>query len=180
MRVIFPALLILAAIGIFIGYSNPLYQEIKVKQARLDTLTEANKKATQLRAAREALTEERNQISQEDINRLQKMLPDGVENVRLVIDIDNIARQIRPDMSVRNPRINQGSTDKETKVGPDANRYGTISMSFTVTASYEEFQRFLADLEKSLRIVDVTSLSFGASKENIYDFNVTVQTYWLK
>lgn len=178
MRVIFPALFILAAFGLFFAYTNPLYQEIKAKQATLDTIQEANKKATELRAVRTALTNERKEISQEDIDRLQKMLPDGVENVRLIIDINNIADKY--GMAVKNPRINQGSTDKGAALGPDANRYGTISLSFVVSTSYENFQLFLKDLESSLRIVDVTALSFAASTANQYDFSVTIQTYWLK
>ncbi|MES3005790.1 MAG: type 4a pilus biogenesis protein PilO [Patescibacteria group bacterium] len=178
MKFIFPILFIIVAVGIFIGYTNPLYQEIKAKQVELNTIAEANKKATQLRAVRESLTNERNQISQVDIDRLQKMLPDGVENVRLIIDINNIAAKY--GMTIKSTRTNQGSVDKGGAVGPDANRYGTISLSFMVTNSYENFQVFLKDLENSLRIVDVTALSFNSSNENKYDFNVTIQTYWLK
>lgn len=178
MRVIFPLIFIIAAFGIFIGYTNPLYQDIKGKQATLNTITEANKKATQLRAVRESLTNERNQISEQDIVNLQKMLPDGVENVRLIIDIDNIAAKY--GMKIKNTRINQGSTDRGGAVGPDANRYGTISLSFVVTNTYENFQLFLRDLESSLRLVDVTAVSFNASNVDRYDFGLTIQTYWLK
>lgn len=182
MRIIFPVLFIIAAIGLFLGYTGPLYQKIKVKRADLATINEANKKAKQLREVREALTAERNKISEEDINKLKKMLPDGVENMRLIIDIQNIAANPSYNMAIRSPRINQGGTDKGAAVGPDSNRYGTLSLSFVVTTSYKDFLYFMRDLERNLRLVDVTALSFSSPDEpdGRTDFSLTIQTYWLK
>ena len=53
-------------------------------------------------------------------------------------------------------------------------------MSFKVSAPYENFVKFMKDLEQSLRIVDVTALSFKANANNIYDYSVSIKTYWLK
>ena len=65
-------------------------------------------------------------------------------------------------------------------VGPNSKKYGTISLTFSVTSSYESFLAFLADIESSQRLVDVSSLAFSAGVDNNYTFNVTIQTYWLK
>ena len=51
----------------------------------------------------------------------------------------------------------------------------------TVTASYDNFIAFLKDLEKSLRLVDVVSLTFTAPESSpTYDFTIGLKTYWLK
>jgi Tfp pilus assembly protein PilO len=54
-------------------------------------------------------------------------------------------------------------------------------VSFKVDSDYETFVSFLQDVEKSLRIVDVTDLTFTApDKSTNYDFGITIKTYWLK
>jgi Tfp pilus assembly protein PilO len=178
MKFILPLIFLIAAVAVFLGYTNPLYQNIKTEQVTASQISGANQKAAQLRAVRDTLTQERNNISDTDIDRLQKLLPDAVDNIGLIIDMNNIAAQY--GMSIKDVRINQGSTDKGTSVGPDSNKYGTISMSFVVSTTYENFIAFLQELEASLRLVDVTSVSFSASKNGIYDYNVNIQTYWLK
>ncbi len=180
MRYLMPIIFIGAAIASFFFYTNPQYQAIKAQAASYQAIVEANAKATQLRAVREKLTGDRAKIPQENIDRLLSTLPDGVENVRLIIDIDNIASEY--GLRIRNTKINDlSSKSTSNTAGPDSNRYGTISMAFSVTSSYETFLQFLGDLESSQRLVDVTNLTFGATgKDDVYDFNLTIQTYWLK
>ena len=173
-----PIIFILAAIGLFFFYTNPQYQKLKVDLSDQSKIVEANNKAAELRALRQKLTEDRNKISQQDIDKLTKMIPDGVENVGLIIDIDNIASKY--GMRIRNTKINDSSAKTAAVSGPDAKKYGTIGLSFSISSRYEDFVAFLRDLESSQRLVDVTNLSFSSNKEGRYEFNVTLQTYWLK
>lgn len=176
-----PIIFILAAIGLFFFYTNPQFQELKTSISDQAKIVEANDKAARLRAVRQSLTDDRNKIAQDDINKITKMLPDGVENVGLIIDIDNIASKY--GMRIRNTKVNDGSNTKGTSVavaGPDSKKFGTIALSFSITSTYENFVAFLRDLEASQRLVDVTALTFTSNKEGRYEFNVTLQTYWLK
>lgn len=181
MRQIMPIIFMLAAGAIFFFYSNPQYQALKINLADQKQIIEANDKAAKLKAVREILTDDRKKISQDDVDKITKMLPDGVENVGLIIDIDNIASQ--KGMRIRNTKINDGSSGKGSSVavaGPDSKKNGTTSLSFSVTSTYENFIAFLMDLESSQRLVDVTALTFSSNKEGRYEFNITLQTYWLK
>lgn len=179
MKFFIPILLILLAVGLFIGYTNPLYQQVKEKNVKLEKIVEANSKAKKLREVRESLTAERNQISEENINKVKKLLPDGVENVRLIIDINNIAAKY--GVNITGTKINDGGGSQASQAfGPGTAKYGTIGLSFGVHLSYENFLLFLKDLESSLRLVDVTTLSFTSTKDGQYDFGITIQTYWLK
>jgi len=52
-----------------------------------------------------------------------------------------------------------------------------------VTSAYESLIQFIKDIEKSLRIVDVTEISLIPSKtgeSNLYEYNIGIKTYWLK
>jgi Tfp pilus assembly protein PilO len=181
MRNIMPIIFILAGIALFFFYTNPQFQTLKGQITDQNQIVEANNKAATLRAVREKLTTDRKQIAQADVDKIQMMLPDSVENVGLIIDIDNIANNY--GMRIRNTQVNDGGASKSSTVaiaGPDTKKFGTISLSFSVTSTYENFIAFLHDLESSERLVDVTALSFSSNKDNRYDFNVTLQTYWLK
>lgn len=178
MRLFFPIIFVIAGVAGFIFFTNPTYQLSKAKEAELKGYVDANESAAKLRAKREELELQRKSISTNNIDRLMKMLPDGVENVGLIIEMNRIARQ--KGVSIRNARINEGSTSKGASVGPDGNKYGTISMSFGVTLSYLDFQDFLKTLEQNLRLVDVTAISFSSTRTDKYDYNITLQTYWLK
>lgn len=175
-----PFIFIGASIAGFFLYTNPQYQAVKAEAASYKAIVEANAKAAELRAVREKLTGDRTKISEENVDKLVKMLPDGVENVGLIINIDDIAGKY--GLKIKNTRVNETSSRVTAAgaIGPDSTKYGTISMTFSITAPYSQFLVFLRDLESSQRLVDVTNLSFSASKVDTYDFNVTIQTYWLK
>lgn len=173
-----PIIFIVGAVLGFFMYTNPEYQKLKEKIAQNQRIVEANSKATTLRAVRQRLSDDRNKISEADVDKIAKMLPDSVENVGLIIDIDNIASKY--GMRIRNTKIND-STSRANAVGPDARKFGAITLSFTVTSAYDNFLLFLQDLESSVRLVDVTGLTFvSTSQSGRYDFSVTLQTYWLK
>lgn len=71
-------------------------------------------------------------------------------------------------------------------------KYVATKASFTFVATYETFQLFLDDLEKSLGVIDLTSLSFAPIQDDVaakksktpppstYQYTMAVETYSLK
>ena len=53
-------------------------------------------------------------------------------------------------------------------------------MKFNIVASYDSFRSFINDLQESLRIVDISNVSFEATESGYYDYEVTIKTYWIK
>ncbi|MDD5318756.1 MAG: type 4a pilus biogenesis protein PilO [Candidatus Pacebacteria bacterium] len=179
MKFITPIILVILAIGIFFGYTDGVYQDVKGLSITKAQLADAQANAAKLRAKRDLLVQDYNNIPDASIQRLQKALPDGVNNVGLVLDINDIASKY--GMIIKGIQINQETAGSGAVVlGPDSKPYGSITLSFSVTTSYETFQLFLHDLESSLRVVDLTSLSFASNKDNLYTYSLTIQTYWLK
>jgi hypothetical protein len=106
------------------------------------------------------------------------MLPDNVDNIRLIIDIDNVAA--RRGLTLKNVElgdISSGVRRSENAVG-ESGPVGSVEVGFSVSANYENMLLFLQDLEHSLRILDVESLDF-ASGVGVNDVNFTLRTYWL-
>lgn len=184
MRIAIPSILVLAAIGLFVLYTNGAYQGpegIKAAQAELSAFDEALGKAKELKSRRDGLLSKRNTFSSENVQKLERILPDNVDNIRFIIDINNIAA--RHNLSLKNVALGTISDAKQTRgalaVGASGDPVGSAEISFALSATYEDFLLFLADVEHSLRLVDVEKISFKPGTGDRYEFSMTVRTYWL-
>jgi len=182
MRLIIPSILLIAAVGLFAVYTNPTYQRTKGLQAQVGSFEEALSKAQELKSRRDELLSKRNTFSSENVQKLERILPDNVDNIRFVIDINNIAA--RRNLSLKNVSLGTISDSKSTRsalaVGKSGDPVGSAEISFALVATYDDFLAFLQDLEHSLRLVDVEKISFKASNiSDKYEFGLTIRTYWL-
>ena len=91
MRTIFAILGFVAAIGVFMLYTRPAYDDVQVLQREIEQYDLALDKAAELQELKSALLEKRKAFDPEDLERLEKMLPNHVENVRLILDLVSLA-----------------------------------------------------------------------------------------
>lgn len=176
MKFLTPILLVIVAGAVFFLYIDPQYANVKKLKAEAAQYDQALNNSKQLQTVRDELLSKYNTFSTSDITKLQKMLPDNVDNVRLILDIDGIASKY--GMTIRNVLIDQ--TKPATDLGPDESKYQSIALRFSVNSTYDNFRNFLADLEQSLRIVDVVGVSFNASDTDFSEYGISLKTYWLK
>jgi len=184
MRNIIPIMLIIASLGAFLGYVRPRYEVIKELESQKASRDETLTKSRQLQTLRDDLLKRLNTFPTSNLTRLEKMLPDNIDNVRLIIDISAMAAQRGVVVkNVKNLSAESIAENAKKETVSDKNsKYGSVVLDMTVTASYDNFIAFLRDLEKSLRLVDIVSLSFSApdTTGGTYDFNIGLKTYWLK
>jgi len=177
-RPVLSIILIAISIGAFFSVINPRYEGIKVLQTENAEFDQALEKARELQSVRDDLLSRYNTFSTEELEKLEKILPDNVDNVRLILDLDSIAS--RYGMTIRKVSL----TEKVNVVSEiqTANEIGEIELSFNVESSYGDFKKFIRDLEQSLRIVDISKLAFiqDDDKGDGTDFKITIKTYWLK
>ncbi len=189
MRYIFLLILIAISIGAFAKIIKPRYdatrsirEEVAIFNANIDT-------ADKLKTSREELIAKYNGIPKSDLDNLKTLLPDSVDNIRLIIQVDSLAK--RNGLStVRNVNY-QVEQEKELASlqaqNPDAAHqvYGEFTMSFETSGQYKNFLSFLSDLEENLRLVDVTKIEFTPtgvvqSLAGNMTYRVSLKTYWLK
>ncbi len=188
MNLITPIILIIISIALFFGYIDPNYRgegpdqiSVKTLQAENNEYVQALNNSNQIRAKRDSLAQKKSQISPEQIASLEKLLPDNIDNIKLVIEMKNIAgKPENGNLILTGVKFDTGSNTDNKKIGSDNSKFGTVGLSFSVQASYDNFYKFLKDLEQSLRLVDVTDLSVTGSDNGLYNFSVTLKTYWLK
>jgi Tfp pilus assembly protein PilO len=181
MKTLTSIILIIAAIALFFMYTNQAYIDLRSQMDVLAHIKEAQANASKLAEKTTKLTDMRNNLSQDDIDRVTKMLPDSVENVGLIIEINNLA--VKNGLGyVKNPQINQGATAGSISTGSAGagQKYGSLSMTFNVSGTYDQLQSFLKDMETYIRLVDVMGLTFTSNPTGRYDYTITIQTYWLK
>src|SRR3990167_11138755 len=90
-KFIIPTILIFISVGLFMLFTNPIYTETSVLSTQASSYEEALANAKQLQSVREDLLTKYNGFPQEDILKLKKLLPDNVDNIRLILEIQGIA-----------------------------------------------------------------------------------------
>lgn len=175
---------LIAAGTIFFVYTQPTYDSVKTVNTQVAQYDAALSKASELQQRKQTLLSQYNTFSQTDMEDLTKLLPDHVDNIRLILDIDSLAT--KHGMAIQNVVVSSNQTqDAQTStlgsVTSSKQKYDSLTLKFSTQASYQTFRQFLADLETSLRIVDLISLSITHSDSSqLYSYDVTIRTYWLK
>lgn len=196
-KLIFPIILILAAVGIYITFTQPHYEVVKEMMARSQDYQKVFDDADGLLRKRDGLIVKLNKIRTSDKVRIAKLIPDSMDNVRLVIDI-NDGITSRYGVGIKNIRFENTQDEKTAQQSASAinttktirkdvptitenKDYNSVTLNFTIVASYNTFLKILRDLESSLRIVDVTAISFRATDtSDVYQYDVGIKTHWLK
>lgn len=180
-RFIIAITMIIAAVFIFFGPTRGAMAGADPLKVERDDLLEARENVKQIQAKREALASQYNSFRSPDLDKLQKMLPRHVDNVRLAIDIDNMASNV--GMALKNIDIRavdtDGSSSETTRTNSDGSVLSNLDFRFTVSGSYGSLKILLSDLARSVRIVDVTELSFSSADQDLFDFDIGLRTYWL-
>jgi hypothetical protein len=81
-------------------------------------------------------------LSPDDTRKLERLLPNSVDNIRLIIDIDNIAG--RYGQHIRSVAVSTPTDARDQAsalaVGASPDKVGSVELSFTTTAKYEDIE----------------------------------------
>lgn len=202
-RFITPIILIGIAVTVFFLFTNPIYTSsnraapgIVELRAQASSFDEALSNSKALENERDKLTAKYNSINPTDLANLQKLLPNNVDNIRLILEIGQIAAPY--NMVLKDVKYNakeNTSTAAENTIQGGGNLkeapkdYGIFDLEFSTSGTYNNFISFTRDLERNLRIVDISSISFSSSgtggagstkASDVYTYNFKIKTYWLK
>ena len=184
-------ILIVLAVGVYFTVTKGALADAQAVKAVNDQYSSAIASAEKLIQTRDQVLKDYNNLSADDRDRLDKMIPSTVDNIRLVIDLNSVA--LRHGFSLKDIKAVASSDGQKAAPAPavaasktaasggiSIPTLDTVDVSFSVTAPYSDFISFLQDLEASLRIMDVTHLTVTASDSGVYSFGVQLKTYWLR
>jgi hypothetical protein len=201
MKLFLPTSFIIISIILLLTVVNPYYKDVSSLRDAISAYNLALDNSSNLQKTQDSLSEKYKDIKQSDKDRLSHFLPNTVNNIEFILEVEKIA-------SLHNLQIDniKFETDQSQNASSSASispnntsnlSYGVFPLEFTVDADYNTFLLFLKDLELNLRLVDVQSISFtspssissptgstgttGNQKDsNIHTYSLKVQTYWLK
>jgi Tfp pilus assembly protein PilO len=190
MKTAFLLILIAASIGSFFMVTKPKYDALLATRNTVTSYDSNLETAKRLKESRDELISRFNSIPKADLDSLKTLLPDSVDNIRLIIQLEALAT--RNGLSkLRNvdyqvPEKNPTGVEIESTEAPKP--YGEFIISFQTNGPYKNFLAFVNDLERNLRLVDVTSVDFTPQTANeknpnpaaAMTYKVTLKTYWLK
>lgn len=193
-RFIIPFVLIGIAVTTFFMFTNPIYKDISELRTEVASYNEALGNSKALENERDKLTAKYNSIDPDNLTKLQKLLPESIDNIRLILEIEKIALpygMVLKDVKYNTVEKNTGTITPiqggtaAVSVNKD---YGVWNLEFSTEGSYNNFINFTKDLENNLRIVDISSIDFistdtrvsSATSIPFYKYNFKIKTYWLK
>ncbi|MCC7160533.1 hypothetical protein IT399_02350 [Candidatus Nomurabacteria bacterium] len=196
MRFIMPIILIGISVTMFFMFTNPLYGDISKLRAEVSSYNEALANSKALENERDKLTAKYNTINVDDLMKIEKLMPENVDNIRLILEIEKIATPY--GMVLKNVKYNTTDTSttptsaiQSSQAKGTPKDYGVFDLEFSISSTYNNFINFTKDLESNLRIVDISSVSFTSNVQSTgpltkvnqsdnYTFNFKIKTYWLK
>ena len=171
MRFVMPIVLIGIAISVLFVLADPLYNDISALKTQAASYDNALDNSKMLENERDKLTAKYNAINPDNLMRLVKLLPENVDNIRLILEIEQIASPY--GMVLRDVKYNTVDTSVLTPTAaagivqgggasPARKDYGIFDLEFSTSGSYDNFVNFAKDLENNLRIVDISSITFSS------------------
>jgi len=177
MKLLTPIILIVVALGLFFWQARPIYSQIQAARAEAMEYNRALEIAAELEALRGELSDKLASFPPEDLEKLGIFLPDHIDNIRTILDVDGVASSyniVLKDIKTSEVNPQTGATAFSQR------QYNTVTLSFSFTAPFARSINFLRDLETSLRLIDVRTIDIKPSAETSgnYDFNISLNTYW--
>jgi Tfp pilus assembly protein PilO len=183
---ILPLLAFVVAIGIFFAYVNPTWSgPIATTKAAIASDDQALTAANQYTAQQNELTSAKNAIAPANLARLSTFLPDSVDNVGLVLDLNALAARSGLSLSnidiSANTSASSDSSDATSGALPTttASPVSSADLSLSAIGTYPALQNFLQGVEKSTRLLDTQDIVITGSDTGVYTYKMKLRLYWL-
>lgn len=172
-----PFILIILAIALFFTFTNPQYKKVKEIKEVANQYNGILDSIDEIQSRRDALLEDYKKIDQKEIDKMFKALPESVDSVHLALDLDKIASQ--HNIALSSVGVSNGGDPNQVTLntpGP----YEKVRITLSFVSNYDDLLKFLTDMEKSLRILDIKSITFNTTDNGLNKYEVVLETYWHK
>jgi hypothetical protein len=192
-----PVAAILIAIGLAVTYVQPSFVAIQAMEREATEYENALKQANTLQARIDEKLERKRSFDQVGLVRLSQLLPTEISEVDTILTLDGMARD--HGMSLGDIEITEAEGEaagvrpdddiNAAAIDPDLDPAGTAAFAsakggvtytdfgFSVEGTYEQLKDFVADVERSLTLFEIMSLSFDESEGDQTKFVFILRTY---
>lgn len=182
MKTILTIILLLASAGLVFFVARPVWSNVASLRAEQAAVSDALARLKDLQGLRDNLLKTYNSIPRSKIDRLYDLLPPKPDSGNILVMLEKLTRdrniRLRRVEFIKEANLTAQSAGAGKIINKDAPKFNTISYSFTVSASYESFRSLLSAMEKNLRIIDVTDISFAGGASNLFEFTLKAKSYY--
>lgn len=183
-------LILLFGVGIlFLLYLQPEWLKMRNLRRENGLLRSLSLELDGLIENRDFLLDSINQISKNDLDRVNEALPQGQQAAPLLAFFESLAG--RNGLVLKNIELFE-KTEAKTTVTSAQPRPGLVLPTpkpqgpvkeFPITMSlfgtYDSFKNFLGGLEKNLRLIDIQDVSFSATgEEDLFSISLKVKIFY--
>lgn len=177
-----PLLALLIAVVVFFVYVNPTWSGgIADTKAAIAADDQALAAASQYAVEQNQLASQRDAIDPSSLARLAAFLPDSVDNVGLILDLNALAAH--SGLALSNIDV-MTSQDSPLSAGVlpagGAGPVGSVDLSLSAVGTYAALVNFLQGIERSRRLLDVRDLTVKGSDTGVYLYQMALRLYWLR
>jgi len=166
------------AIGLYIV--SPQYDQVRYRKMEEAALLQDLEDVKKVNEKVEALRAQHATFPPGAEAKLDVLLPERVDGVRFMVDVDALVSG--RGLQMRNPAV---SVSEPAKDPTGAAHVTKNTLRFEILGTYGEFQELLADIERSLALRDVSSISFTAGEVSgamprLNNKGVIVRSYFIE
>lgn len=167
-NLILALLLVASAYGVQ-HYALPAWERIGKYRAEIKQIENVQAKAEEIRDLREKAIERFKSISQEDIDRLNTLLPEKIKSEEMYVFFKNLTQSA--GMRFGNVIILGGA---------EAEGQGKKSLSFDLQSAgaYEPMRTLIDKIENNLRIMDIETLGITQNDASEYLLSIKGKMYY--
>lgn len=181
MRTTTPILSILIAVSLFIFFTHPEYLKTASIKEEISQYQDAKEKYAEFSDKLEGKLQKKALLGAGESEGLARLVPDTIDETRHLVDLEVMAE--RHNMLFGNTSVEGRDFAPTSRGGGEASvvsgELTSVDISFEVVGTYAQFKSFLADLERSLTLFEVTQMSFDVVEGPFQQFALTVRTYAL-
>ncbi|OHB09985.1 MAG: hypothetical protein A3H52_01070 [Candidatus Zambryskibacteria bacterium RIFCSPLOWO2_02_FULL_39_26] len=179
-----PFIIIAICIGLYFLYISPTITDVQALRDQKAEYTNVLEKVQEIKEMRDAVSATYNNIPSADLNRLSKIVPERFNSTLLANDLNNLAS--KNGIVIKSFKESTSNTSGGAVVASQENpAYKTNVITISLIGQYRQFMNFLAELETSLQLVDVTSLAMNSSAgqkptDNQFQYTLEINVYSLR
>jgi Tfp pilus assembly protein PilO len=180
MKNILPVILIAVAVTLYFTEIQSQIENVQQTRMTNKSYLEAINQTEQITDLRQKLVAKVSSFDQSDLDKLKKSIPEKFNNVTFTNDLNGIA--MRNGFSISDISVDSNSSQSSSADRSLGNSkpYIEHNVTFHFKTSYENVNKFVNDLEQSLRLIDISSINISPTDKGDYNFSFKIKTYSLK
>jgi len=171
---------IIVSLSIGYAFAYPLFGDISSLGAEKNRYENSLAMVENIENKKNELLTKFNNIPADSKKDIETILPDSLNFIGLISQIDAVAAKYGLSIDKTSSKETSSSVGGSIGEAQPQRPYQSAIISFSFTGSYDQFNTFMGELERSLRILDIRSLKIEPKEDGAYSYRVEFETYWLK